>query len=124
MAIPGLVQPLHLDGRVLIDGGAIDPLPFTHLTGRADTIIAVDCSVEHGDDAKVPGPWQSVFGAITVMGQAIVTEKLKHAQPDLILRPRVGFFGMFDFLQASAILRVAETMVPEIKDKIAALLEE
>jgi NTE family protein len=123
MAIPGLVQPLNLDGRVLIDGGAIDPLPFTHLTGRADVVIAVDCSVEHTGDTKVPGPWQSVFGAITVMGQAIVAEKLKHSQPDLILRPRVGFFGMFDFLQASAILRVADTMVPEIKDKIAALLE-
>jgi NTE family protein len=125
MAIPGLVQPLNLGGRVLIDGGAIDPLPFTHLASRADVVIAVDCSVEHsGDDKTVPGPWQSVFGAITVMGQAIVAEKLRHAQPDLILRPRVGFFGMFDFLQASAILRVADTMVPEIKDKIAALLEE
>jgi NTE family protein len=123
MAIPGLVQPLHLDGRVLIDGGAVDPLPFTHLVGQADAIIAVDCSVEHGDPGKVPGPWESVFAAITVMGHAIVAEKLKHAQPDLILRPRVGFFGMLDFLQASAILRVAETMVPEIKDKIAALLE-
>lgn len=123
MAIPGLVQPLHLGGRVLIDGGAVDPLPFTHLAGLADVIIAVDCSVEHGDSGKVPGPWESVFGAITVMGQAIVTEKLKSARPDLILRPNVGFFGMLDFLQASAILRVADTMVPEIKEKVAALLE-
>jgi NTE family protein len=123
MAIPGLVQPLQVEGRVLIDGGAVDPLPFTHLVGTADVIIAIDCSVEHGEPDKIPGPWESVFGAITVMGQAIVAEKLKHAQPDLILRPNVGFFGMFDFLQASAILRVAGQMVPEIKDKVATLIE-
>jgi NTE family protein len=124
MAIPGLVQPLHVGGRVLVDGGAVDPLPFTHLAGQADVIIAVDCSSEHGEPGKIPGPWESVFATITVMGQAIVAEKLKHSQPDLILRPNVGFFGMLDFLQASAILRVAEHMVPEIKDKIAALLAE
>ncbi len=28
MAIPGLVRPIEADGRVLVDGGAVDPLPF------------------------------------------------------------------------------------------------
>src|SRR6185295_14156923 len=28
MAVPGLVQPFEVDGRVLVDGGAVDPLPF------------------------------------------------------------------------------------------------
>lgn len=122
MAIPGLVRPVEHAGRVLVDGGAVDPLPFTHLAGRADVIVAVDCSGEHGAPGQIPGPWESVFATLTVMGQVIVAEKLKAARPDLILRPRVGFFGVLDFLQASAILRVAETMVPEIKDKVAALL--
>jgi NTE family protein len=122
MAIPGLVRPLEHDGRVLIDGGAVDPLPFAQLRGLADVVVAVDCAGEHGERGKVPGPWESVFAAITVMSQTIVAEKLKAGAPDLVLRPRVGFFGMLDFLQASAILRVAEQMIPEIKEKLAALL--
>jgi NTE family protein len=124
MAIPGLVQPLHLDGRVMVDGGAVDPLPFTHLRGVADAVIAVDCSGEHGEPNRIPGPWESIFATITVMGQTIVAEKLKSGAPDLVLRPKVGFFGMLDFLQASAILRVAEQMVPEIKARIADLLAD
>ena len=124
MAIPGLVQPLEFAGRVLVDGGAVDPLPFTHLAGSADIIIAVDCSGEHGEAGRIPGPWESVFATITVMGQTIVAEKLKVARPDLILRPNVGFFGMLDFLQASAILRVAEQMVPQIKAQVAAVLAD
>lgn len=124
MAIPGLVRPLELDGRVLVDGGAVDPLPFMQVRGQADIVVAVDCSGNHGERGKIPGPWESVFATITVMSQAIVAEKLKQGPPDLVLRPNVGFFGMLDFLQASAILRVAEQMIPEIKAKLTALLAE
>ena len=124
MAIPGLVRPLELDGRVLVDGGAVDPLPFLQLRGQADIVVAVDCSGEHGERGKIPGPWDSVFATITVMSQAIVAEKLKQGPPDLVLRPHVGFFGMLDFLQASAIMRVAEQMIPEIKAKLPALLAQ
>ena len=28
MAIPGLVRPMEIDGRVLVDGAAVNPLPF------------------------------------------------------------------------------------------------
>jgi hypothetical protein len=41
-----------------------------------------------------------------------------------VLKPHVGFFGMLDFLQASAILRVAEHSIPEIKEKLTALLAD
>src|SRR5205807_6323096 len=42
MAVPGLVRPLARDGRMLVDGAAVNPLPFDHLRGRADVILAVD----------------------------------------------------------------------------------
>jgi NTE family protein len=122
MAIPGLVRPMQIGERVLIDGGTVDPLPFTHLKGKADIIVAVDCSGERGDPGVIPGPWESVFAAITVMGQTIVAEKLKAGGPDLVLRPNVGFFGMLDFLQASAILRIAEQIKQQVKDELAPLL--
>src|SRR5262249_54976897 len=42
IAIPGLFRPMIVDGRVLIDGGATNPLPFDKLTGRADHVVGVD----------------------------------------------------------------------------------
>ena len=51
------------------------------------------------------------------------TEKLKHGAPDLVLRPpNIGIFRMLDFLQASAILRAAEPIKAEVKEKLSALL--
>jgi NTE family protein len=121
MAIPGLVQPLEVNGRVLIDGGVTDPLPFGCLRGTADVVVAVDVSGGVGE-RSVPDPWESLFAAIGVMGHTIVQHKLKEDPPDLVLRPNIGIFRMLDFFQASAILRVAEPIKLEAKAQLGALL--
>jgi len=122
MAVPGLVRPTERDGRVLVDGGVVDPLPFAVLRGKADVIVAVDVSGGMAEAQSVPDPWESLFAAITVMGHTIVAEKLKSGAPDLLVRPNIGAFRMLDFFQASAILRVAEPVKAEVKEKLAALL--
>ena len=124
MALPTVVRPISIDDRVLVDGGATNPLPFDQLRGRADVIVAVDISGEPNDERRdIPSPWEAILATIMVMGQAIITEKLKHGAPDLIIRPNVGLFRTLDFFQASAILRVCETSKAEIKQRLTALLE-
>ena len=111
MALPTLVRPIVIDDRVLVDGGATNPLPFDQLRGRADVVVAVDISGEPNDARRdIPTPWEAILHTILVMGQAITTEKLKHGAPDLIIRPNVGLFRTLDFFQASAILRVCEAV--------------
>jgi NTE family protein len=121
-AVPGLMQPVEVDGRMLIDGGTVDPLPFTALRGKADVVIAVDVSGGAVAGKSVPDPWECLFAAISIMGHTIVTEKLKSGAPSLVLRPNVGTFRMLDFLQASAILRAADPIKAEVKDRLGALL--
>ncbi|MBJ7341697.1 patatin-like phospholipase family protein [Mycolicibacterium sp.] len=56
IAIPGVIKPHMLDGRLLADGGILDPLPMAPLAAvNADLIIAVSLS---GDDPcrTAPGP--------------------------------------------------------------------
>jgi NTE family protein len=122
MAIPGLLRPVELDGRVLVDGGAVNPLPFDHLRGRADVIVAIDTSIGPTAPRGIPEPWDALFSTIQLMGQTIVAEKLKAGAPDIVIRPNVGTFRLPDFLQASAILRAAEPAKAELKSKLVALL--
>jgi NTE family protein len=122
MAVPGLVRPIEIDGRVLVDGGAVDPLPFGLLRGKADVVLAVDVSGGLAEGQGVPDPWESLFTTISVMSHTIVTEKLKSGAPDLVVRPNIGIFRMLDFFQASAILRAAEGAKAEVKEKLGALL--
>ena len=123
VALPTLVRPVVIDDRILIDGGATNPLPFDQLRGQVDAVVAVDISGEPNEGRRdLPNPWECLLTTVLVMGSAITAEKLKHGAPALIIRPKVGIFRTLDFLQASAILRAAEPAKAEIKDKLAALL--
>ncbi len=92
------------------------------LRGKADVILAVDVSGGSAEAQGVPDPWESLFATISVMARTIVSEKLKGGAPDLVVRPNIGIFRMLDFFQASAILRAAEPIKAEVKEKLSALL--
>lgn len=123
IAFPGLFRPVVVDGRILVDGGATNPLPFDQLFGRADRIVAVDVfGTPAAERTDLPGAWESVFTTILVMGSTIVAAKHKHAAPDLVIRPNVAIFRTLDFYQASAIIRSAELVKAEIREKLGQLL--
>ena len=63
-ALPGLVKPVMIKHRVLIDGGFVDPLPFDVLKGEADVIAAVDLSgAPGGKDGKLPSMMDVIIGS-------------------------------------------------------------
>jgi NTE family protein len=123
MAFPGLFRPVDSDGRILVDGGATNPLPFDQLRGRADSVVAVDVfGAAAPERSDRPGAWESVFTTLNIMGATIVAAKQKHAAPDLVLRPNVAIFRTLDFYQASSILRSADVIKDEVKEKLGKLL--
>jgi NTE family protein len=123
IAIPGLLRPVAIDGRVLIDGGAINPLPFDRLRGAADCVVAVDVlGGPPTERADIPGAWETVNMTLNIMGGAIIAAKLAHAPPDLVIRPHVGIFRTLDFYQATAILRSADAVKADAKERLSALL--
>ena len=122
MAIPGLLRPVEFEGRMLIDGGAVNPLPFDLLRGDADIVVAVDVTRLRDAPEGIPDPIQMLFGASDIMTHAIVSEKLKSAAPDILLRPNVSAFGALDFPRALPILKASEPIKEELKRKLGALL--
>jgi NTE family protein len=70
----------------------------------------------------VPGTWEALYTTINIMGAAIVAAKLAHSAPDVLIRPNVAIFRTLDFHQATAILRAAEAVKTEVKEKLGALL--
>jgi len=123
IAIPGLFRPVVIDRRILVDGGATDPLPFHHLRRLADVTVAVDVfGAPAPDRTDMPGAWESVYATVLVMGSAIVAAKLGQAAPDVLIRPNVGIFRTTEFNRASAILRAAEAAKAEVRDRLGALL--
>jgi NTE family protein len=124
IAIPGLMRPVVVGDRVLIDGGATNPLPFDLLRGKADIIVAVDITGQPVEDrTDLPSAVETLYTSVLVMTSAIINEKLQRDQPDLLVTPNVGAFRALDFFQASAIIRAGEEMKADMKAKLTALLE-
>ncbi|GLP74018.1 esterase [Mycobacterium antarcticum] len=54
IAIPGVIKPYVLDGRLLADGGILDPLPMAPLAAvNADLIIAVSLNGDDPNRARI-----------------------------------------------------------------------
>ncbi|MGO8800874.1 MAG: patatin-like phospholipase family protein [Roseiarcus sp.] len=123
MAIPGLIKPVETDGRVLIDGGAVNPLPYDLLLEVADVVIAVDVTFGGSRERRNPAPFNAMFGAAQIMQGAITAQKLKLRAPDILVRPTVEQFRVLDFFRAAQILRAAEPGKEDLKRRIAARLE-
>ena len=123
MAIPGLIKPVEMDGRALVDGGAVNPLPYDVLFGSADVVIAVDVTFGGPRGRRNPTPFEAMFGAAQIMQGAITAQKLKLRPPDILVRPMVEQFRVLDFFRAAQILRAADSVKDEIKRKVAAQFE-
>ncbi|WP_202911104.1 patatin-like phospholipase family protein [Ancylobacter sp. TS-1] len=123
LAIPGLIRPVQHDGHTLVDGGAVNPLPFDLLRGRADIVLAVDITGGHGGETRgVPAPFDAMFATLQIMASAIVGEKLKAGAPDMLIRPNVHDFRVLDFFRAAAILKAAEPAKDEVKRRLELVL--
>jgi len=55
IAIPGVIAPHELDGRLLADGGILDPLPIAPAAVNADLTVAVSVSGAETDAADNQG---------------------------------------------------------------------
>ena len=116
MAIPGLFRPVLFGEAVLIDGGAVNPLPYDLLFDLADIVVAVDVTFGgRPPRRRTPSPFASMFGAAQIMQGAITAQKIKSRPPHVLVRPKVEHFAILDFFRASQILRAAESSKEELK---------
>ena len=120
-AIPAVFCPVLRDGRLLIDGGIYNPVPFDLVQGQADIVIAIDVvgAPNENDRKRKPNSIDLMFGASQLMMQSIIAAKLMQRQPDILLRPAVSGFRVLDFLKID---KVMNDTVP-IKDELKRAVE-
>lgn len=126
MALPGLFKPQILNGRVLVDGGMVNPVPFDLVMPICDISLAVDVSgvPRKREGTETPSFLDTVFSAIQIMQQSVVKEKLRNRQPELLVRPELDNIRVLDFHKFDQIYRLASLAKERARKALESQLSE
>ena len=137
MAIPGVFPPVYQQDAMLVDGGVMEPLPTDALKSLdvnfmiASSIIFESAKSDYMDYDKMTGgnknseskklSIQAILDkSMSIMHTQMVKSYLLDAQ--IIIEPKIGDFGFFDFSKGKEIIesgrKAAIEKIPEIKRKL------
>ncbi len=119
IALPSLLSPKSREGKLLIDGGIINPVPSDLLQNRAEVKMAVDVTggVEKGERDTPRSP-DLLMGCIHIMQHAMVAAKLAEYPVDILIEPGIGGFKLLDFLKPQEILEAAAPVKDQVKRQV------
>jgi len=134
MSIPGVFNPIENNGRILVDGGVIDPLPTDVLKqNKADKIIAVNL-IDLGEkkviyeksniaEPKIKSPLiiPVLFKSLQ-MNYKIATQALiETSPPDVMISPDLKKIGYQDFHKAKQAVELGEQAAKNYINEMKAL---
>ncbi len=119
MALPGLFTPVRHAGRVLVDGGLVNPVPYDLLVDECAVTVAIDV---HGTSLSaedgMPSYWETTFNSVQIMQEAILSEKLKRLPPTIYIRPELRGIRVLEFYRSEEIYRQAAPAKEELKRRL------
>jgi NTE family protein len=117
-ALPGLFKPVLRGGRLLVDGGCVNPVPFDAILGKARYCAGIDVSGMRDvvpRHSRRPTRRASLFNAYQIMQSTILREKLKQTPIDFLATPQLKNVKVLHFHMAEAIIEAARDDVARFK---------
>ncbi|MGE5573381.1 MAG: patatin-like phospholipase family protein [Bacteroidota bacterium] len=129
MAVPGIVAPVRIGGRLLVDGAVLDRVPASRAREMgADFVIAVSAggNVDGAPDRHRKEPVRNVFEVITtaveLMELAILRQRILGA--DVVIAPDLEDIGPTRLDRADEIIERGRAAARACLPRIARGLEE
>ncbi len=118
-SVPGVFQPVQINGREYVDGGLVSPVPVRAARQMgADMVIAVDISAVPRN-GKTSGTLDILLQTFSIMGQSINRYQLKEA--DVVIRPSADIRSTDFQAKHQAILegeKAVAGQLPQLRDRL------
>ncbi|MEZ5278402.1 MAG: patatin-like phospholipase family protein [Opitutaceae bacterium] len=119
MSIPGVFVPVERDGRVLVDGGIVNNLPFDLLPDDCGITVAIDVApTRKSTDGEAPGMVDAILGMFDIMVDRITTIRLEEKPPDIYIRPELVGIRILDFDKVSDVFEQAQPAIDELEKQL------
>jgi NTE family protein len=123
-SMPVVFEPVLLRGTVLIDGGAVNPLPYDLIQSECDLTIAIDVSgVKEQPIDLVPNMLESVLSTFQIMQASIVAAKMKTGPPVWYFKPELRNIRTLDFYRYQEILSGVEKEMDQFRERLKKYLK-
>ncbi|MCA0432848.1 MAG: patatin-like phospholipase family protein [Proteobacteria bacterium] len=108
IAIPGIIAAPLIEGRLHVDGGVVNPVPFDKVRDNVDLVVAVDVTgrpraVDHNRRNNL----QVAIGSILIMFNRLAETKRALSPPDVYVQPAVEQIGVADFFRVREIFEAS-----------------
>lgn len=122
VSIPGLFEPKKIKGKVYVDGGIFNPVPYDIIRDDCDKVVAIDLVskyLKEKDVSEVPTVVDIMWTTAQIMQAAIERQKLSKGKPDIQIRVSLPGIRTMDFHKVGKILERARDDVEELRKKLA-----
>lgn len=133
IAVPGIFRPVVHEGRWLVDGGVVAPVPSA-LVRRfgVERVIAVDVLQDYpGRVAAMTGEWtmakrppslrHAALLSLARLLAALAETSTAQGAPDLVIRPSLGRFGVLDFDRADELATAGHAATMAMREELVSL---
>jgi NTE family protein len=121
IAIPGLIAAPKINGRIHVDGGIVNPVPFDKVRDGNDIVVAIDVTGKPRPISKTTANnIELAIGSLFIMFNQLAETRRALAPPDIYIQPAVDQFGSGDFFKVKDMLAATEPA----KDTLKRLLDK
>ena len=122
IAIPGIISAPEFDGRLLVDGGMTNPVPFDCVREGCDAVIAIDVTGRPVPRRDYPTNRDLVVGAFLTMFAQIARLRRQNNPPEVYLQPPVEKFQAHEFFRVEEIIAAGASLKDELKRSVENLI--
>jgi len=126
ISIPGIFNPVNLNGRWLVDGGLLNPVPVDVLIQKgADIVIAVCIEQKSDQKAQQKVRRPSIIGVLSKTVNIVYSHATSDfaQKADIVLYPEVNSYAWDDFHKGNELMRIGMETCRQNIDEIKRLIK-
>lgn len=119
MSVPGVFVPVESDGRVLVDGGIVNNLPFDLLPDDCGITVAIDVApTRKNTNGEPPSMVEAVVGMFDIMMDRITGTRLEKRPPGIHIRPELVGIRILDFDKIATVFEQAQPAIEDLEKQL------
>ena len=115
----GVIAAPLIDGRIHVDGGVVNPVPFDHVREGVDLVVAIDVTARpRALQGGRAGNLDVAIGSMLIMFNRIAELKRALNPPDIYIQPEIENVGTADFFKVKEIFKQAESAKDRLRQAL------